>query len=135
MQVQATPEPGGDGERDPHFATTLARGLEILRCFTPDAVLLGNNQLAARTRLSRPTVSRFTYTLTQLGYLRTDPDSGKYALGSSAPFSDAPAQLRFAHASVAAPLLSTTVSRSGTRQRNRTSFPSRWISVRSVSPG
>jgi len=87
MQSQPEHDPAGDGgdrgdgERDPQFATTLARGLEILRCFTPDDVLLGNNQLAARTRLSRPTVSRFTYTLTQLGYLRTDADSGKYALG------------------------------------------------------
>ena len=72
---------GGDAERDPQFATTLARGLEILRCFTPEETLLGNSQLAARTGLSRPTVSRFTYTLTRLGYLRTDAVGGKYMLG------------------------------------------------------
>ena len=77
MQGQPDPDRAGDAGRDPHFATTLARGLEILRCFTPDAVLLGNNQLASRTRLSRPTVSRFTYTLTQLGYLRTEKQPGK----------------------------------------------------------
>lgn len=67
--------------RDPQFATTLARGLDILRCFTPEEALLGNSQLAARTGLSRPTVSRFTYTLLRLGYLRTDPASAKYMLG------------------------------------------------------
>jgi DNA-binding IclR family transcriptional regulator len=43
--------------------------------------LLGNSQLAARTGLSRPTVSRFTYTLVRLGYLRPDAGSTKYLLG------------------------------------------------------
>jgi DNA-binding IclR family transcriptional regulator len=69
------------GERDSQFATTLARGLDILRCFTPEDTLLGNSQLAARTGMSRPTVSRFIYTLTQLGYLRADNAVGKYMLG------------------------------------------------------
>jgi DNA-binding IclR family transcriptional regulator len=68
-------------ERDPQFATTLARGIEILRCFTPEEPLLGNSQLAARTGLSRPTVSRFIYTLVRLGYLRPAAGSPKYTLG------------------------------------------------------
>ncbi|MDB5858159.1 MAG: iclR [Ramlibacter sp.] len=68
-------------DRDPQFATTLARGLEILRCFTPEESLLGNSQFAARTGLSRPTISRFTYTLVRLGYLRADAASTKYMLG------------------------------------------------------
>ena len=70
-----------EDRRDAQFATTLARGLDILRCFTPEDVSLGNSQLAARTGLSRPTVSRFTYTLTRLGYLRGDAAGGKYTLG------------------------------------------------------
>ena len=70
-----------EDRRDAQFATTLARGLDILRCFTPEDVSLGNSQLAARTGLSRPTVSRFTYTLTRLGYLRSDAAGGKYTLG------------------------------------------------------
>ena len=70
-----------DGGRDAQFATTLARGLAVLRCFTPEDVSLGNSQLAARTGLSRPTVSRFTYTLTRLGYLRNDTTTSKYMLG------------------------------------------------------
>ena len=69
------------GARDAQFATTLARGLDVLRCFTPQDVALGNSQLAARTGLSRPTVSRFTYTLVRLGYLRSDTVAGKYMLG------------------------------------------------------
>ena len=66
---------------DRHFATTLAKGMELLRCFTPVKPLLGNNELSQRTGMSRPTVSRFTYTLCKLGYLCIDPDTRKYALG------------------------------------------------------
>ncbi len=66
---------------DRQFATTLAKGLEILRCFTPVKPVLGNSELAERTGLSRPTISRFTYTLTKLGYLRSDAATGRYRLG------------------------------------------------------
>ena len=55
---------------DKQFATTLARGIELLRCFTADATELSNADLAQRSGLPRPTVSRLTYTLTVLGYLR-----------------------------------------------------------------
>ena len=68
-------------EGDKQFATTLARGLEILRCFTPEGPILGNKDLAERTRLPKPTVSRFTYTLSRLGYLKADHISSKYQLG------------------------------------------------------
>lgn len=66
---------------DKQFATTLARGLEILRCFTPDGTTLGNKDLAERTGLAKPTVSRLTYTLSHLGYLKADHVSAKYRLG------------------------------------------------------
>lgn len=62
------------------FVTALARGLEILRCFTPRENVLGNQEIAERTRLPKPTVSRLTYTLKKLGYLRQAPRSGKYQL-------------------------------------------------------
>ncbi|KMN37988.1 IclR family transcriptional regulator [Chromobacterium sp. LK1] len=62
------------------FVTALARGLELLRCFTPDGKALGNQELACRSGLPRPTVSRLTHTLTRLGYLRYTPASGKYHL-------------------------------------------------------
>ena len=68
---------------DRQFATTLARGLAILRCFTPVKPVLGNRELADRLGLSRPTISRFTYTLTKLGYLRSDALSGKHRLGTA----------------------------------------------------
>ncbi|EJB8402229.1 TPA: IclR family transcriptional regulator [Pseudomonas aeruginosa] len=66
--------------KDRQFVTALARGLELLRCFTPRESLLGNQELAKKTGLPKPTVSRLTHTLTRLGYLRHLPHSGKYQL-------------------------------------------------------
>ncbi|MFK1443041.1 IclR family transcriptional regulator [Pseudomonas aeruginosa] len=66
--------------KDRQFVTALARGLELLRCFTPRESLLGNQELAKMTGLPKPTVSRLTHTLTRLGYLRHLPHSGKYQL-------------------------------------------------------
>ncbi len=48
----------------------LGRGLDVLRCFGPRDRWLANQEIAARTGLARPTVSRLVYTLTQLGFLR-----------------------------------------------------------------
>ncbi|MCO3057777.1 IclR family transcriptional regulator, partial [Pseudomonas aeruginosa] len=62
--------------KDRQFVTALARGLELLRCFTPRESLLGNQELARKTGLPKPTVSRLTHTLTRLGYLRHLPQSG-----------------------------------------------------------
>ncbi|HEJ3150615.1 IclR family transcriptional regulator [Pseudomonas aeruginosa] len=66
--------------KDRQFVTALARGLELLRCFTPRESLLGNQELAKKTGLPKPTVSRLAHTLTRLGYLRHLPHSGKYQL-------------------------------------------------------
>src|SRR5215475_9537805 len=57
-------------QTDPSFATTLAHGLDVLAAFRNNPGPLSNAELAARTGLSRPTVSRLTYTLAQLGYLK-----------------------------------------------------------------
>ena len=79
------PEPvySYEHEGDRQFATTLARGLEVLRCFTPLEAMLGNKEISVRTGLPKPTVSRLTYTLTKLGYLRHNMRLGKYQLGSA----------------------------------------------------
>lgn len=68
---------------DKLFASTLARGLELLLCFRPGDPLLGNKEFAARTGFDNATVSRLTYTLAQLGYLRHDTRRSKYRLGAS----------------------------------------------------
>lgn len=68
---------------DRQFATTLARGIELLHCFSSQRPLLGNKDLAELMRLPKATVSRLVYTLCCMGYLVQDRDSGKYRLGSA----------------------------------------------------
>jgi len=65
---------------DPAFATTLAHGLGILEAFHNSTGALSNSEIAQRTGLSRPTVSRLAYTLEELGYLRRD-ETGRYLPG------------------------------------------------------
>lgn len=69
-------------DEDPRFNNALARGLAILRAFQLDQQLLGNVEIAEVTGLSKPTVSRLTFTLTQLGYLHYREDFGKYELAA-----------------------------------------------------
>jgi DNA-binding IclR family transcriptional regulator len=71
-----------DSAKDRQFVTALARGLEILRCFRPDEAYLTNNEMAKRTGMPKPTISRLTYTLTKLGYLTFSAEQGRYQLGS-----------------------------------------------------
>ncbi len=68
-------------EKDRNFVTALARGLELLRAFGTGEEYLGNAELSNRTHIPRPTVSRLTYTLTQLGYLQHNRHLEKYRLG------------------------------------------------------
>ncbi|MEO1192976.1 MAG: IclR family transcriptional regulator [Pseudomonadota bacterium] len=70
-----------EGERGRQFVTALARGLEVLRAFRPGEVSLGNQELAQRTGLPKPTVTRLTHTLCELGYLIHLPREGGYHLG------------------------------------------------------
>jgi DNA-binding IclR family transcriptional regulator len=65
---------------DRKFVTALARGLEVLRAFRINDGFLGNQEIAERTGLPRPTVTRLTYTLCELGYLTRLPRLGKYQL-------------------------------------------------------
>lgn len=61
----------------------LARGLEILRCFSAREPSLSNSDLAAYTGLPKSTVSRLTKTLVELGYLRRDSKTRQYFVGPS----------------------------------------------------
>ncbi|MEG2962772.1 MAG: IclR family transcriptional regulator, partial [Janthinobacterium sp.] len=68
--------------KDRQFVNALARGLEVLRCFRPGEVYLSNADMAKRTGIPKPTISRLTYTLTKLGYLNYSDSLGKYQLGA-----------------------------------------------------
>lgn len=71
-----------ENSQDRQFVTALARGLEVLRCFEPGDRHLGNQDIAERTGLPKPTVSRLTHTLTCMGYLYHNERLGKYQLGT-----------------------------------------------------
>lgn len=68
---------------DRRFAQSLARGLAVLGAFQPGDGPLGNQELASRTGLSKATISRLTFTLTELGYLERLAAVEKYRLGTS----------------------------------------------------
>ncbi len=69
-------------EKDRKFVTALARGLEILRVFRPGEAYLGNQEIARRCGLPKPTVTRLTHTLRRLGYLGYSDRVGKYHLAT-----------------------------------------------------
>ncbi|GGA28072.1 IclR family transcriptional regulator [Neptunicoccus cionae] len=74
--------PDLDEDKDRNFITALARGLDVLRCFRPNESVLTNTDIAKRTGLPKPTVSRLIYTLCRLDYLSLDEKSGGYRLGA-----------------------------------------------------
>ncbi|NIA71431.1 IclR family transcriptional regulator [Pelagibius litoralis] len=68
-------------EKDYRFMTALERGLSVLRIFPPGNRPLGNAEIAKAVGLPKATVTRITFTLTKLGYLRYDTERRKYQLG------------------------------------------------------
>ncbi len=83
LSLSRVPQNLQEYEGDRQFASTLARGLELLRCFTPEQPVLGNKDLSRLLGLPAATVSRLTYTLTCLGFLAPTEHYGKYQLGSA----------------------------------------------------
>lgn len=72
-----------DDSEDRSFVVALARGLEVLTCFSAGDTMLGNAEIARRCKLSKTVVLRLTHTLASLGYLQYDPDTMKYRLGTA----------------------------------------------------
>lgn len=70
-----------DRSKDRQFVTALARGLELLRCFGPGERYIGVTELARRTGIPKPSVSRLAGTLVTLGYLEFSSSLSKYSLG------------------------------------------------------
>src|SRR5260370_17264112 len=73
VQRQEMKRPGKKVATDRSFVVALSRGLDVLRAFQPNDGLLGNQEIAARTNLPKPTVSRLTSPLTHLGSLPPVP--------------------------------------------------------------
>lgn len=63
--------------------SALARGLDILRCFSAVEPTLSNSEIATYTGLPRSTVSRLTNTLVSMGYLRWNQNAKGYQVGAA----------------------------------------------------
>lgn len=75
--------PGADIEStDRQYVTALARGLEILRCFSARKPELGTTEIAQLTGLPQPTVWRLCHTLIKCGYLAPAPSKDKLRIGA-----------------------------------------------------
>lgn len=75
---------GFDVTQDPHLVATLARGLQVLECLKHrNSQFMGNKEIAEITGLSKPAVSRITYTLSKFGYIKYVASLSKYTLGTS----------------------------------------------------
>lgn len=71
-----------DDSKDRLFVTALARGLDILRSFSPEERALRNQDIVKRTGLPKATVFRLTHTLIKLGYLNYSEETGRLHLGT-----------------------------------------------------
>lgn len=72
---------GGLGKQrstNPDYVQSLARGLAVLKAFSPTAIELSASDVANHTGLARPTARRLLLTLEQLGYVRAV--DGRFAL-------------------------------------------------------
>ena len=84
VTVEAAGIPASQEDRetvDRDFVTALARGLDVLRCFTRKQAALGPTEVAQLSGLPKSTVNRLIHTLSTLDYLRYSEESGKYRLG------------------------------------------------------
>ena len=65
---------------DRKFITALARGLEVLRAFQSQVGRMSNKEISEITNIPKPSITRLTYTLGEMGYLQQNNEDGKYEL-------------------------------------------------------
>ncbi len=110
---------------DNQQVSAVTRALEVLGAFRPGESPLGNSEIAERTGLPKPTVSRLTYTLALEGYLDFDPRHRTYELGGAAVALGAVALSRRNVRTLALPLMRSLADESafnvglGTRDRQK----------------
>lgn len=59
---------------------SVEKAFRVLECFKADSQSLSLTQIANLTDLDKSAAQRFTHTLTNLGYLRKDPDTKRFEL-------------------------------------------------------
>ncbi len=101
-------------EKDRRFATTLARGLSVLRAFRATDDGLGNAEIAERTNLPKSTVSRLTFTLQSLGYLNHLGRGDRYRPGPALLALGHLANASMSFVDVSAPIMQRLADETGT---------------------
>lgn len=66
----------------PDTVSALVRGIEVLRCFQEGPGALSNGDIARRTGIPKPTVTRLVATLVSLGYLKQMRETDMYAMSA-----------------------------------------------------
>jgi DNA-binding IclR family transcriptional regulator len=79
---QARQETALEADKDPNFVTALARGLDVLRCFTPQRPELGTTEIARLTGMAQSTVWRLCYTLSRYGCLTPGASPDRLRIGA-----------------------------------------------------
>jgi DNA-binding IclR family transcriptional regulator len=101
----------GEGRK---FASTLARGLSILRAFRAGDSGLTHSELVERTGLAGATVTRLAYTLAALGYLSHGGKNQFYRLGPAAVALGNVAQASVSFFDLASDAMQELANRTGT---------------------
>jgi DNA-binding IclR family transcriptional regulator len=65
--------------------SALERGIAVLRCFEPGGGALRNGELARRTGIPKPTLTRLAATLVSLGLLKHARADDRYELAAGVP--------------------------------------------------
>lgn len=66
----------------PDTVSALVRGIQVLRCFQAGSGTLSNGDIARRTGIPKPTVTRLVATLVSLGYLKQLRETDMYAMSA-----------------------------------------------------
>jgi DNA-binding IclR family transcriptional regulator len=72
----------GSRRQQPDRVSALVRGIEVLRCFQGGSSALRNGDIARRTGIPKPTVTRLVATLVALGYLKQVRGTDTYAMSA-----------------------------------------------------
>ncbi|MGB3246086.1 MAG: helix-turn-helix domain-containing protein [Sulfitobacter sp.] len=101
-------------QADRKFANTLARGLGVLRAFRASDNGLTHAEIAERTGLPKPTISRLTYTLCELGYLSHGARNERFRLGPAAVALGSVASLSISFVDLASDAMQKLADNTGT---------------------
>ncbi|MCP4719014.1 MAG: helix-turn-helix domain-containing protein [Desulfobacteraceae bacterium] len=71
-----------DGSGDREFVNSLAKGLNLLMCFTKDRPVWSLTEMARANGMNLPTARRYLYTFTKLGFMVKDETSRTFQLTS-----------------------------------------------------